>query len=400
MNNSSVIPALTVEASLKRSVRRHLSTLGFRKRSDGSLYPPACTKEAIRQVHAAHRADRIEKNRPFIKAHLSDLKSHFAAGSEIVPEQIQLRLHRVAAGTPESALFRLAALTWSVPVSSGYGRRLRYLVWDDQNSKLAGLIALGDPVFNLSARDRYIGWDKGARTARLTNMLDAYALGAVPPYSFLLGGKAVACLLRTREIYNDFYETYGQAEGIISGLKKGARLLAITTSSSLGRSSIYNRLNLNGERYLRSIGFTEGWGHFHIPDALFEELREYLRQCGHGYADQHRFGNGPNWKLRTIRVALSQLGLDAALLRHGIRREVFICELASNARRILSSGTGQPDLGTLRDVAVVSDYAVHRWMIPRAQWCPAYRSWHPEMLAELLVGNEKLKAPRHLSSEV
>jgi hypothetical protein len=37
-----------------------------------------------------------------------------------------------------------------VPVSNGFGRRLRYLVWDEHNDKLIGLIAIGDPVFNLS----------------------------------------------------------------------------------------------------------------------------------------------------------------------------------------------------------------------------------------------------------
>jgi hypothetical protein len=45
----------------------------------------------------------------------------------------------------ESDLFRLASLTWAVPVSNGFGRTLRYLVWDEHNDKLIGLIAIGDP---------------------------------------------------------------------------------------------------------------------------------------------------------------------------------------------------------------------------------------------------------------
>ena len=68
-------------------------------------------------------------------------------------------LERVSSETMESDLFRLASLTWSVPVSNGFGRRLRYLVWDDSNGKLIGLIAIGDPVYNLSVRDNVIGWD-------------------------------------------------------------------------------------------------------------------------------------------------------------------------------------------------------------------------------------------------
>src|SRR5262249_60584216 len=86
---------------------------------------------------------------------------------------------------------------------------LRYLVWDKHNGKLIGLIAIGDPVFNLSVRDNLIGWNVHDRGARLVNIMDAYVLGALPPYNALLGGKMVACLLRSREIYDDFTRTYG-----------------------------------------------------------------------------------------------------------------------------------------------------------------------------------------------
>jgi hypothetical protein len=35
----------------------------------------------------------------------------------------------------------------------------------------------------------------------------------------------------------------------------------------MGRSSVYNRLKLSGIMYFKSIGYTGGWGHFHIPDS-------------------------------------------------------------------------------------------------------------------------------------
>lgn len=132
-------------------------------------------------------------------------------------------------------------------------------------------------------------------------MMDAYVLGALPPYSVLLGGKMVACLVRTREIYDRFTQTYGGTTGIISGQQKKARLLAVTTSSSMGRSSVYNRLKLDGAEYFRSIGYTGGWGHFHIPDGLFAELRDYLRQIGHPYAAL-RDTLLPNWCRGEVRL--------------------------------------------------------------------------------------------------
>lgn len=120
-------------------------------------------KDVIRSLHSGHRADRLAQNRDFIKAHSADLLKHFATGKDIDPTKIQPVLERVRSGTEESDLFRLASLTWSVPVSNGFGRRIRYLVRDKQNDKIIGLIAIGDPVFNLSVRDKLIGWDSKAR---------------------------------------------------------------------------------------------------------------------------------------------------------------------------------------------------------------------------------------------
>jgi hypothetical protein len=262
------------KANLKRRIRAHLKSIGLQHGEDGSLEAAAGSgKEVVRALHHAQRNDRLTQSRAFIDANLSRLIEHFAAGTDVEPARISPKLERIFAGTWQGDLFRLASLTWAIPVSNGFGRRLRYLVWDDHNKKLIGIIAIGDPVFNLSARDKLIEWTAQDRVDRLVNIMDAYVLGAVPPYNMLLGGKLVAALVRTREIYDDFSEAYGDTAGIISGKRKKARLLAVTTSSSLGRSSIYNRLKLGGVAYFRPIGYTGGWGHFHIPDSLFADLR-------------------------------------------------------------------------------------------------------------------------------
>ena len=197
--------------------------------------------------------------RSFPTSYLS-FSSTSRPAADIDAAKISPVLERISSDTPEGDLFRLASLTWSVPVSNGFGRRLRYLVWDKHNDKLMGIIAIGDPVFNLSVRDNLIDWDVAARGARLVNIMDAYVLGALPPYNALLGGKLIACLIRSRDIYDDFTRAYGKTTGIISHQEKKARLLAVTTSSSMGRSSVYNRLKLGGVEYFSPIGYTGGWG--------------------------------------------------------------------------------------------------------------------------------------------
>ncbi len=389
-SRKQVVSIASREATLKRKLRRHLHTLGFRKSKDGVLQIEGGGKDVIRTLHGSQREDRLKANRGFIAAQAPTLLKHFASGGDIDPAKISPVLRRISAGTWQGDLFRLASLTWSVPISNGFGRRLRYLVWDEQNDKLIGLIAIGDPVFNLFVRDNLIGWDVHDRSARLVNIMDAYALGALPPYNALLGGKMVACLLRSRDIYDDFARTYGATTGIISQQEKKARLLAVTTSSSMGRSSVYNRLKLDGIQYFKPIGYTGGWGHFHIPDRLFAEFRNYLREIGHPYADMHRFGQGPNWRLRTRRAALVALGFKGNMLRHGIQREVFISALAVNATKLLRTGKGRPDLSSLLSAREVARLAVERWMLPRSQRRPEYRNWTANDLINLFGNQHRL----------
>ncbi len=384
--NGTVVNAFDPVARLKRTIRGHFTRLGFTKGQDGTLVLPGTDKEIVRQLHHGQRIERLLSGAASTSAALRRVLRRFANGAEIDPHKISLRLVRVSSDTVEADIFRVAALTWSVPVSAGFGRRLRYLVWDDYHDKVAGIIALGDPVFNLSVRDDLIGWKVNDRAKRLVNLLDAYVLGAVPPYNMLLGGKAVACLVRSREVFNDFKETYGNSVGIISGKAKRAKLLAVTTTSSLGRSSVYNRLRLGETAYFTPIGFTEGWGHFHITDKIFDEIREYLRIIQHPYADSHQFGERPSWRFRTIRVALGEVGISKAVLRHGIKREVFLCPFGKNALEILRSGRGRLDLSDVRTVAEISDLARERWMIPRSVRRSEYRDWRRDEIPNLVYG--------------
>src|ERR1035437_4068875 len=130
-NGKILIRVSTREASLKKRLRRHLRSLGFHKADDGTLVPPGTGKDAVRTIHGAQRTDRLAANQTFLSARLSKLIKHFASGEDVDPAKISPVLQLISSGTWEGDLFRLASLTWSVPVSNGYGRRLRFLVWDE-----------------------------------------------------------------------------------------------------------------------------------------------------------------------------------------------------------------------------------------------------------------------------
>lgn len=372
------------EANLKRKIRRHLKNLGFTRDQKGGLVPPELNKDTYRKLHEYQRAEKLAKNMVFLKKKQVKLIKYFASGYEVRPSNIKPRLELVSSPGLQSDLFRFASLYWNVPVSEGYGRRLRFLVWDDSNGKLIGIFALGDAVFNLRARDSLIGWDSNQRTRGLINLMDAYVLGAVPPYNSLLCGKLIACLIRTKEVVQIFEKKYKNSKGIISGKKKKPQLAVVTTTSSLGRSSIYNRLKLNGKNYLSPIGFTSGWGHFHIPDDLFTEMRDYLKMRGDVYSNNFEFGNGPNWRMRAIKKVFNFLGLSRDLVQHGLYREVFFGEIADNALAYLREEDKILKYGTLPSVSEVSELALRRWIIPRGLRRPEYMTWQAPSFLNLI----------------
>lgn len=384
-----VLPILTLESRIKRKLRQHLKGLGFERDDDGGLKAPSTQKDTLRALHRVQRIEKLACNENFVSSNWRSLGRFFANGVEVEPTKVVPRIERVFSNTWQSDLFRLASLTWSVPVSAGYGRRMRFLVWDKHNEKLIGIFALGDPVFNLRARDNFVGWNLDNRRARLVNVLDAYVLGAVQPYSSLLGGKLVACVTNSLEVQDEFRRAYGATRGIISSKKKDARLTLITTTSSLGRSSIYNRLKLGGRQYFKSIGFTEGWGHFHVPSDLFDLMREFLEIRKHPYASSHGYGDGPNWRLRTVRAVLSLIGLSPDIMRHGIAREVFASELAVNACRVLRGESRNLRRMFRLSTVEIGELARDRWIVPRATRNAEYLSWANDQIVSQIYQDQR-----------
>ena len=382
----------TARDAVRGEILAHLQTIGL----NGNRPDTPLTKDQVRHVHRFHRQAARDRILRALGNRLDALKAEIADGVEIDPAAIQPHLVPVRSGTPESDLFRFATLQWSIPVSQGYGRRLRFLVKDRANDKLIGLFALGDPVFNLRARDNWIGWDQSGRRERLVNVMDAYVVGAVPPYSKLLGGKLVTSLMASKEVSEIFEERYGYRKGTISGIQKNARLALITVTSALGKSSMYNRLKLLANEdnragnppvvELRKIGATTGYGHFQISDELFSKLREFLREAEHPYVDGHKFGNGPNWRLRLLRAGLEFLELNADhALKHGIQREVYVMPVASNAMEYLA-GTDSEAVFDQKSVEEISYLAVKRWVAPRAKRDSSYEEFQKGAFLERYSG--------------
>lgn len=380
-------------AVLKRDILEHVKGLNLPSWPGRSLDDPLA-KDSIRAMHSQHREQTLHRELAPLKNRLGELLECFANGRDVIPSAIDPELVPVKSDERSGDLFRLATLLWSIPVSKGYGRRIRYLVRDRSNKKLIGVFGLTDPVFNLRARDEWIGWNVNQRRAGLVHVMDAYVLGSVPPYSYLLGGKLVASLIGSAEVNEAFAQKYAEKAGIISERQKSARLTLVTVTSALGRSSLYNRLRLvvaDGDLRrrrilveLNRIGWTEGYGHFHLSDAHFRRLRDLLSRQGHHYANGHAFGQGPNWRIRLSRVGLSMLGIDPQLLKHGIAREIFAMPLAHNTREFLRGDVDDVHLDR-PPANEIANAALRRWVLPRASRSDAFASFDKSELVSRLT---------------
>jgi hypothetical protein len=362
---------------LRDRIIRSLRSQGFRIQNGTILPPKSLSKERIRDLHRTSVAHRIEVAKEGLFRRETKLLQFLAEGSQLDPSRISPRLVEVLPGSEEELLFRYVSLHWSIPVSSGYGRRLRFIVIDESNGKLIGVIGLGDPVYSLSPRDEWVGWSLTNRKERLRNVLDAFVLGAVPPYSLLLCGKLVAMLAASDTVRSAFKKKYSGTESLIQRRVHDARLAMITTTSALGRSSVYNRLRLEGRPLFLRVGFTKGSGEFQFSNGLYGEITEYAVKHCSPTAKHEQWGNGFRNRREVIKKCLPAIGLSSEWLYHGIEREIFVVPLARNTREFLR-GQHSRLMWYGQSEMQIFEYFKDRWLLPRSKRDQSYKYWRPK----------------------
>lgn len=363
--------------ALRERVLKSLRAQGFSVSNEHVVLPNSTDKVAIRRAHETAVEHRIELARAGLERHEERLLQWIADGPQIDPARISPRLIEVQPDSEEELLFRYARLHWSIPVSAGYGRRVRFLVIDECNDKLIGILGLGDPVFNLGPRDNWVGWTREDRQARIRAVMDAFVLGAVPPYSQLLCGKLVALLATSDEVRNAVKRKYSGQKTLIAGDTHDGHLALVTTTSALGRSSLYNRLRLNEVPVFHSLGFTQGSGEFHFANGVYRELREFAEKNCIATAKDSRWGAGFRNRREIIRKALPALGLNPNLVYHGVQREIFVAPLAHNTQAFLC-GEHTHLRWFSRPIADLFEAFRNRWLLPRAQRDHRYRDFRRE----------------------
>lgn len=374
--------AMTTE-ELRQLVIAELELAGFTVDENGNLNPPdnqEVDKETLRELHDPARQIELERRQEWLRKNLPRYLPFFADGKEIEPEQIKPSLVEVNKKW-QHELFRVARLTWSLPYSKGFGRRLRFLVMDEYNDKLIGILALQSPPLSFPARDSLFDYPKGRKVEFVNQTMDIHTLGALPPYSHLLGGKLVAMAAVSSEVREAYRRKYQGRVTEMEGRVLPAHLVALTTTSAFGRSSLYNRLTYNDELLAQPIGYTEGYGSFHLLH-LYPLFREFLES--QGISTRGGFGTGPRRKWQTMVRALERLGFSADLLKHGVKREVFLFPLASNVKDYMEGRVGEP-IYFDRPFTKLATYWRERWLLGRVERVDGWREWRRGEIEEMLI---------------
>jgi len=367
-------------AELKELVLNRLKEVGFVISEDGTLCPPMLDKEGLRQIHRPASQLEIATRQDWLYRNLPKYLPFFANGDEVVPERVEPTLVEVTTEQHHD-LFRVARLLWSIPFSKGYGRRLRFLIMDRANDKLIGLLALQSPPLSFPARDRLFRYPPGRKTEMVNQTMDIQTLGAVPPYNRLLGGKLVALVAASNEIRQVYWHKYSGRATEMEQRILPSHLVALTTTSAFGRSSLYNRLSYNGTIIAESLGYTEGYGTFHLME-LYPLFREFLES--QGISTRGGFGTGPRRKWQTMVRALDRLGLSSDLLRHGVKREVFLFRLVNNLEAYMEGRDAEPIYRHLPFSELVAWWR-ERWLLPRAERVDGWQEWRKEEIKNLLL---------------
>jgi hypothetical protein len=369
-------------SNLRELVINRLQALGFVMAEDGTLSPATLDKEGLRQMHRPACQSEIAARQKWLHQHLHKYLDFFANGNEVVPEHVDPILLEVATRQHHD-LFRIARLLWSLPFSKGYGRRLRFLIIDRANGKLIGLLALQSPPLSFPARDRLFRYPDGRKTELINQTMDISTLGAVPPYNRLLGGKLIALMAASNEVRQIYWRKYS---GRVTEMEQRAlppHLIALTTTSAFGRSSLYNRLRYNGVPIAESLGYTEGYGIFHFLE-LYPLFREFLES--QGISTRGGFGTGPRRKWQIMVRALERLGFSSDLLRHGVKREAFLIRLIDNLEAYMEGRDTEPVYRNLPFPKLVAWWR-ERWLLPRARRVDDWKEWRKEEVVKHLLGN-------------
>ena len=360
---------------------------------DGCISIPGWRDDANRSIQknakllklSTQQIDFLYENQQLALRHLTD-------GNHINVAKIKPKLIEVQAGSKWEKLFRWWCLFWwSISYERPIGRQMRFVLWDSYHKSIIGLIGLQSPILAWAPRDQYLGINKPYRELWINQSLNAQRVGALPPYNDILGSRLVASMLVSKEIRLAFQRKYRGRKTEMKKRQIPNRLLFITTTGAFGKSPIYERFSYQGQKLAHFLGYTKGFGSFHISDSVYQQMLSYLYN-NKNISIARGYGTGPSRKMKLISMTMNFLDYKQGN-KHQMKRGLYLFTPVKNLHQVIHEQQ-KPQYNNLT-VEELTCFWRDRWILPRL----ANRQNYKTFQAEGFILRELQKIKRHGQSD-
>ena len=282
---------------LKQKIIDHFKSQGLEFDSDGNV----TTELTPRQLHGTNK--RQPKQTLF--------------SSKIDPNNIKPRLVLCETKEAKAEFKELSQRNWSTEHTQQRGRMMCYIIYDEGHNTPMGILGLSSPVISVAGRDRYLGIKGNDSQAKINLAMNLFRCGGIEPYHEFYASRLAALLSVSKEIRDDFRNKYD------------SELVFCVTMGAYGKTPIYDRHRVGGQKLSWFTGYSHGSGTFTIPDSLFRDMKNYLRQEGVDVDKKQG-----RQKLKLSGRCLGMLGLKGGT-KHGIKRACYLLTACTNLMDVL-----------------------------------------------------------------
>ena len=216
--------------------------------------------------------------------------------------------------------------------NSNIGRNLYFLIRDKKTEKYLGVTCMSSDFLDLTPRDKYIGWEREAKTQRMINhTCIGSTIVPIQPLGYnLVGGKLLALLCLSNTVEQEWQKQYKD------------KLVGVTTTSLYGKTktiplSQYDRLD-----HWKKMGWTAGSVSFEPEKSTQKLIQQWLmknhtRKYFEWYIAKKPSGqpHKRDHRNRSLTYTYGKLGIDKKLIKSEHARGIYFSELFKNTKEYL-----------------------------------------------------------------
>jgi hypothetical protein len=216
--------------------------------------------------------------------------------------------------------------------NSNIGRNLYFLIRDKKTEKYLGVTCMSSDFLDLTPRDKYIGWEREAKTQRMINhTCIGSTIVPIQPLGYnLVGGKLLALLCLSNTVEQEWEKQYKD------------KLVGVTTTSLYGKTktiplSQYDRLD-----HWKKMGWTAGSVSFEPEKSTQKLIQQWLmknhtRKYFEWYVAKKPSGqpHKRDHRNRSLTYTYGKLGIDKKLIKSEHARGIYFSELFKNTKEYL-----------------------------------------------------------------